>query len=253
MKMKRIICISTGNFYARVKGTYGLKGQEMNKIIKLCSKMDIDGVEILISNLKEFLKFRFSPESIRILRNYKFNTIHAPFGITAGKKKEPLIFSRNRRCKKALERIYWMYNKINAKNINFHPQQIKNFGVFDVKNYNHSIENMEGKDSLKLIDYKKILNKNKGFGFVLDTTHAGESGEINALLEGLRNKIIYAHLSANYFNHLHMPLHTLKDEYLKNFEVLKKEKFPIVIECQIGSKELYEYKREVDFIRKWLK
>jgi len=240
--MKRIISISTGCMF----NPY-LK-EDLNKDIKLLSKLDIDGLEFLIADAINLLSFRLKKETIRILRRYKFNTIHAPFHLA----EESLEFSNNKRSQRIMAKIYEIYDQINAVDINIHPHQIKSYKIFDTKNYQHSIENMEMHHELDIRYYSKILKKNPSFKLVLDTTHASEGGELNQLFKAFKQKIIYSHLSANYFNHLHLPFHALNKEYLKPFEIIKKGNFPIVLENQIGSKDVKEYKKEIEFVRKWL-
>ncbi|MBW2981290.1 hypothetical protein KY343_00275 [Candidatus Woesearchaeota archaeon] len=238
--MKRLICISKGCFWNPHER------EDVNRYIRQASKLDIDGIEFLIGDALDLLTFRLKKSSIKILKNLKFNTIHAPFHLD----KEILFFSNNKRSKRILKKLHEIYDKMNAVNINIHPQQIEDFRVFDMKNYNYSIENMEMHHEFKIKDYKKFLKK--GFKLVLDTTHASEANELNKLLKIFKKKIVYTHLSANYFNHLHIPLHVLKEEYLKPLNIIKKGNFPIVLESQIGTEDIREYKKEVEFVRKWL-
>jgi hypothetical protein len=238
--MKRQISISGGCFW----NPY-LK-DNVDKDIKLISKLDVDGFEFLLGDALDLLTFKFKKSSIKTLKNYEFNTVHIPFFLD----KEELILANDKRSRRIMKKIYEIYNQANAVNINMHPQQIKSFKIFDTKNYNYSIENMEMHYGFDISYYKKFLKK--GFKLVLDTTHASEANEINKLTRAFKKKIIYIHLSANYFNHLHIPLHALKEEYLKPLNMIKKSKFPIVLESQIGAKGIEEYKKEIDFVRKWL-
>jgi len=221
--------------------------ENKNKEIKLLSKLDIDGVEFLIGDAVELLPFKIKKETVKILRNFEFNTIHMPFHIDG----EKFLLGNDKRSKRIMKKIYDIYDKINAVNINIHPQQIKSFKIFDMKNYNYSIENMEMHHAFQAGYYKKFLKK--GFKFVLDTTHASEAEELSRLFKTFRKNIVYAHLSANYFNHLHLPLHALNKDYLKPLGIIKKGKFPVVLENQTGTRSLDEYKKEVSFVRKWLK
>ncbi len=244
--MKKPICISTGCFYRMVAGGYNVtKG--MNQVIKMCSKLNIDGIELLFGNGADLLKFKPSKSSIKIFKNLKFNTIHAPFSYKDSK----LYFMDCRLTKRILKKMYELYNLIGAKSINIHPQQIKNFKVFD-KNYNYTIENMEMRHNFKIKDYRKILKNNEKFKFVLDTTHANEAGELKKLIINFKKDISYFHLSANYYNHLHLPFHILKNEHLKPFEIVKKLDVPVILENQTGTRTIKEYKAEVEFVRKWL-
>lgn len=240
--MKRIVSISNGCFY----NPYCK--DDINRAIKIVSKLDIDGFEFFLGDADDLLKFRFSKSSLKILKNFKFNTIHAPFA-DRGKR---LFFSKRKRSKHILKRIYSIYDKINAKNINMHPFQIKNCSVFDTINYSHSIENMEKIHDFSIDYYKAALLNLPDFKFVLDVSHAGESGEINKLIRAFKKDIIYFHLSANYYSRLHLPLHALRKEYLNKLDIIKSYNFPFVIESQIESCRLDEYKKEVQFVRKWL-
>lgn len=245
--MKRKICISTGCFYTKDK-SYN-RVMEMDKVIKTASNLDVDGIEVLFGSAAELIKYKFNKRTIDILKKMKFNTIHAPFYTT---KKESLIFSNKPIVRKVLAKIYNLYDLIGAKNINFHPHQIKNFRIFNTTDYQHSIENMEKYHRFDESYYAKIFNENPSFKFVFDTTHASESGELNRLFARFNKKIIYSHLSSNYFNHLHIPLHALNKEYLKPLNIIKKGKFPLILESQIGTKTISEYKKEVDFLKNWL-
>ena len=129
--MKRKICISTGcahNPYVT---------DDINKQIKLFSKLDIDGMEILLGDAERLLRSKLNKESIKILKNFEFNTFHVPFYFC----ENHLYFHDNKLTKRIFNKIYPICDKINAKNINIHPQQINNFKILD-KNYNYSIENM---------------------------------------------------------------------------------------------------------------
>ena len=238
--MKRLICISNGSFW----NPY-LK-EDVDKNIKISSKLDVDGFEFLLGDVMDLLTFKFKKNSVKILKSFEFNTVHAPFHLDG----EHFFLSNNKRSRRIMKKLYEIYDQINAVNLNIHPQQIKSLKILDTKNYQHSIENMEMHQELKIKDYNKFLKK--GFKLVLDTTHASEAGELDKLFKTFRKKIVYTHLSANYFNHLHLPLHALKEEYLEPLNIIKKEDFPIVLENQTGARSLDEYKKEINFLRKWL-
>ena len=245
--MRRHVCSSTGCMYAPIPGRKYILRDKINKVIKLWSKLDIDGVEILFGDARKLIKSKFNKSSIKILKDLPFNTLHFPFKVD----EEKLLVKNDAFTKKVLKKIYEICDKINVQSINIHQQQIKNFKVLN-KYYNYTIENMEMHHGFNVKYYKDIMKKHN-FKFVLDTTHAGESGEIDKLYKAFKKDISYTHLSANYFNHLHIPFHAMNKEYLKPFSVVKKKKFPIILESQIGVKDINEYKQEVDFVRKWLK
>ena len=238
----RLLCISKGVLYNPYKK------EDMNKDIKIISKLDIDGFEFLLGSAEQVMAFKFNKESFKILKDLKHNSIHAPFYA----KDKHLVFSNNNMTKKLMNKIYYIYDKINADNINIHPQQIKDYKVFNSKDYQFSIENMEQKHNFKISDYKRLLKQNPRFKLVLDTTHANEEGTLNKIFKTFKQHIVYTHLSCNYYNHLHLPLHTLRPEFLKPLEIIKKGKFPIVLESQIGTDNIKAYQREISFVRSWL-
>ena len=237
------VCISNGLLYNPYKK------ENINKNIKLISKLDVDGFEFLLGSAEQVMAFKFNKESLKILRDLKHNSVHVPFYL----KNNDLFFSNNILTKKLLNKLYYIYDKINADNINIHPQQIKNYKIFNIKDYQHSIENMELEHNLNIKDYKKILKQNPQFKFVLDTTHANEEGKLKQIFNEMRKHIVYTHLSCNYFNHLHLPLHVLRPQFLKPLEIIKKGKFPIVLESQIGVDNIKAYQAEISFVRKWIK
>ena len=246
--MKRLMCISTGCFHSR----HVKKEAPANEKIKLCSKLDVDGIELIFAHVEHLANFKLNKESVNILKNMKFNTIHLPF-YQKIKKSEDFIFNDSPLVKRVMNKAYRLYDQIDAKNIVIHSNLVKNYELFDVLNYQHSIENMEFKHHFKISDYSKILKENPSFKMVFDTTHAGEGKEMHTLIKNFKNKMIYCHLSSNYFNHLHIPFHVLNKEYLKPFEPIKKLNMPVILESQIGAKTINEYKKEVDFVRKWLR
>ena len=150
----RKICISTGSFYRITANDYDV-AKEMNQVINMCSKLNVDGIELLFGNGAELLKFKLNESSIKIFKKLKFNTLHAPFSY----KESKFYFMDSKLTKRILKKMYELYDLIGAKSINLHPQQIKNFKVFD-KNYNYTIENMEIRHRFKVKDYKKILKNN---------------------------------------------------------------------------------------------
>ena len=240
--MKRLVGISTGCFYNP------FVRMDINKQIAPCAKLDIDGIEILFGEGERLLSQKLNKNSIRILKDLPFNTFHVPFHL----KGKALHYGNDTTTKKIMKRIYQICDKVDIKNINVHPHQIKDYRIFDIENYQHSIENMEKRHMLTPALYGRILKAHPSFKLVLDTTHAGEANEVELLFRRFHKKVIYSHLSANYFSHLHIPLHALQAAYLKPLSIIKKGKFPVVLESSIGTPNIKEYQNEVAFVRNWL-
>jgi hypothetical protein len=149
-----------------------------------------------------------------------------------------------------MEKMREIYDLINAKNINFHPDRIKNFKLLEEKrNYQYSIENMEKRVGIKDSEYKTILKKYPHLKMVLDVSHASEwsKKEAGKLAGMFGDKIIYIHSSINF----HQPLHLADKRFLKQLEPIKKLDCPIVIETWTNSLNIEMLRREVDFVRKW--
>ena len=63
----RVVSLGTGSFY---KWT-----GDVNKAIAICKNFDIDGVEIMLSNLNRLNQFQPTQENIKYLKGLDFNTI----------------------------------------------------------------------------------------------------------------------------------------------------------------------------------
>ena len=243
----RKVCISTGCMSSPTQGGDYLPVFKFDKVIDMCSKLNIDGVEILFGDARRLFNAKIMKKTVNQLKDLPFNTFHFPFKIG----KERVYLRNDNVTKKILKKMYQICDKADVQSINIHPQQLKNRRVLN-KDYNYTVENMEQHHGFTNNDYKQLMKKT-GWKFVFDTTHAGEMGKIDNIFKAFKKDILYAHLSSNYYNHLHIPLHVLNPKYLTPLSVLKKSKFPLVIESQIGSKDIKEYKEEVNFIRKWAK
>ena len=245
---KRLVSFSTGNFY--VQGRL----RDKNKDISLCSKLKgIDGVEIMFA-LGAYLRgFKLKKSNIKFLRSLKFNTLHAPIWIKNSPRGK--YYYNTLYCKKILNKLHKIYDQIEAKNINFHAYQIKNFNLFKNKDYQYSIENLEARHNMKLSRYKEILNNHPNFKMVLDTSHCQEVDEyeIKRLVKMFKRKIMYTHLSSNTYNKIHQPIHTVDKKFLKQLNPVKGLRTPIVIETWTNTIDIKMMNKEIRFVKKWAK
>lgn len=243
---KNKICFSTGNFY--ISG----KKKNLNKDILRCSKLDIDGVEIILGTLPEINTFKPTKQTLKFLKTLDYNTIHAPFHLNNDR--ERIYYKNSSKYKKLLEKLHKLYDKINAHNIIFHTNLIKNFKLLKPGNYQYSIENSMG-SVYTIAHYREILINNPYLKIVLDTTHSLEHSqtELKELIKNFKKRIIYIHLSGYENKRFHIPLHMLKNKSsLKLVSPVKKLNVPIVIETWIGKKDINLFKKEVSFVKKWL-
>jgi hypothetical protein len=239
--MKNLVSISTGSFFVKKNRDYH---DELARALQL---KNIDGIELLVPFASDLIQFKLSKDEISQLRSLKFSTIHAPFQLIG---KLDISYSTDPLYKRLMARIYKIYDQIEAKNINTHAADIKDYRIFDTKNYQHSIENEI--ENQKIIYYRKILDANPGFKFVLDTTHASSKENINRIVKHLSKKIIYCHLSAYNKDTHHMFLHTSKKSWLNQLNPVKKLSCPLVSETWTDTDNTKEHQKEINFIRKWL-
>lgn len=253
--MKRLVCFSTGNFFkAKLK-------RSLNKEINLCSKLKgIDGIEIMLPVASQLNKYTISNRNLKFLKELKFNTIHAPFYLNKNKK---MRYWNTKRYAKILDKIHKIYDKIEAKNINFHIHHIKNFQVLKIKNnfqvlknkdYQYSIENVLPRHKIGLDYYKRVLGQNPEIGLVLDTTHAlAYSAEhLKRMVKLFKKRIIYCHLSAISGEINHQLLTSASKRDLNKLNPIKRLKSPVVIETWTGKKDIPMFQKEIRFVRRWL-
>jgi len=244
---KNKICFSTGNFY--ISG----KKKDLNKDILKCSKLDIEGVEIIFGTLPEVNTFKPKKQTLKFLKTLNYNTIHAPFHFNNDS--ERIYYKNSSRYKKLLEKLHKFYDKINAYNINFHTNLIKNYKLLKPGDYQYSIENSMG-TTYTISNYRKILANNPHLKLVIDTTHSLEHSktELKELIKNFKKKIIYVHLSGFENEKGHIPLHMLKSKNsLKLIYPIRKLNVPMIIETWIDKPTIIKiFKKEISFVKKWL-
>jgi hypothetical protein len=166
-------------------------------------------------------------------------------------KLERLHFKNDPYYKRLLNKLYSMYDQIEADNINFHHNQIDDYNVFNVKDYQHSIENMPPHHKLTIKLCKSLLRKSK-FKLVLDATHALAGNELKEFINAFKKDILYLHLSAFEDENDHRFLHRVRKDSLRKLEPVKKLKCPVVVETWTEDKRIRPYQKEIDFVRRWL-
>lgn len=240
-KNKRLVCFSTGSFY--VPG----QTRDINEDIEKCRNLNADGLEIMFPDPAQFMKTTLTKKNINFLRNLKFNTIHSPFHIN---------WENNLKCRKMLSKLKKIYNQIEAKNIVFHAHRVKDYSLLKHNpDCQYSIETDTPGCGLKLSDYKKIFNNNPHLNLVLDTSHLVEHSEkhISLFIKNYKDRIIYTHLSAVEKRTYHNPLHIVSEKSRRLLNSIKSIETPVIIELMSKKPTIASFKREISFVRKWLK
>jgi len=126
--------------------------QPRNTLLAYVKNLKINGVEITFSTKEELYKFKLTSSQIKWLRQLKYVSIHAPFGLTrrAGNQNEVI---------KQLEFIEQLYKKVNAKNVIIHPRELPAPAVLKKFKFKVSTENMTPKNKFTIADLKTILKK----------------------------------------------------------------------------------------------
>jgi len=245
--MKRAVCFSTGNMYQVTNN--------IHKMIDDSLKLDVDGIELLFSNAETLLKFRFKKDEISRLRKLKHNTIHLPFYKT--ERKDRIYFFNTPYCRKIIAKLCKIASQINAVNLNLHAHQLKNEKVLEgFKNFNFTFENLMPYHGFTVKDYKAVLKKHPDFRFLLDTSHAILNNNLKELVKNFKDKISFIHLSAAKYEEQkdHFLIHRFNHHSRKELDIIKRLKCPVIIEAgrEKGLK-LKDFKKEISYVRRWLK
>ncbi len=243
--MKRHICISTGCFHDP-----RISDDTHQKIYRAMQLENLDGVEILFPEAGELVDFKFKKEEIDFLKGLDHNTIHAPFFINPHRK---LADYRNIPLyRKMMKRIYEIYGQIDAQNITMHPEEISDYSLFKMKDYQHSIENSPPKSNYSIQTYRDLINRHPDLRFVLDVSRALEGGELNRLIKALDKDIICCHTAMYDKQTPNLFLHNLEKKKLRRLEPVKRLNCSFISETSTYVKDIDFYQKEIDFIRRWL-
>lgn len=242
--MQKHICISTGSFH------HHFEGRDYHSRLKKCMELDgVEGVELLFDEANHLMNFKLTKDEIDFLSELKFNTIHAPFYITHDGKHAD--YRDNPFYRKLMGRLHNIYDKVGAKNINVHPEEISDYSIFRNKDYQYTIENSPPKYGYGISFYRKIIECNPHFKMVLDVSRAMQADELNMLIKNFKKYIMYCHMSAYHNKKPHIFLHNLDSEVLKKLEPLKKLGTAFISET--SQKHTIDfYQKEIDFLKKWL-
>lgn len=241
--MAKTVRFATGNLY--VPGR-----EKIDDSVRMCSKLDIDGVELTLLGLSDVNGLKLGKANIRFLRSLKLNTIHAPLFSNRGR----IAYKNDMKSRKIISRLHKIYDLIGATNINFHPTSIRDFRILKENDYDYSIENMPRRYGLPHSYYRRILSDHPHLMMVLDASHALEFSpeELKRMVKDFRRDIIYTHLSVNIGRGIHLPLHMVSESVRRTAEPARKLN-DFVIETWLEKLDMDIFKKEVSFVRKWIR
>ena len=219
-------------------------------MIEMLRKYSPDGIELSFAFPEYLANFNITEENLKYLRSLKYVTIHAPW--------KNIQYGNNETSKKVLEKIEQLYEKINAKNVTFHPIEIEDVNIFDKYSFNVSIENEDWKKSSynSIEKMKQILDSNKRFKMTLDFAHVltVDSNDIKSYIDEFADRISQIHLAYHNRNlNDHYFLYKHQDEVKEFVGHIKNLNVPIVLEAVApNEEEVPLIKNEIEYVKKIL-
>lgn len=237
--MNNPICISTGCVYRLFK--------DRNESIKLLRQFSPAGIEVSFAYPRYLFDFEIEEDNLKYLKSLKFNSIHAPW--------KDFIYEDNEDSRKILKIISRLYKDINARNVVFHKDSIKDYNFIANNEFVVSLENDDWRKPNNTMDYlKNILDNNKKFKFTFDFAHAmSTSADVAKYIDCLKDRLIEVHLSIIDKNSKqHSFLHKNDSNELRALlQNLKSVSAPVILECAISNNnEIELIKKEIEYIQR---
>jgi hypothetical protein len=229
------ICFATGSLWRLI----GKKD-----IIEMISELDIDGVEYTFG--KYYNERIPNEKDFDILKNYKYNSVHAPFRLS-------LDWVSKDEFNKIIGLVANDYKKMNAKNIVSHPTQVLPKKLPKIDFVTENLNPKQGKDRPR-DGFEKVLNKNSDWGLCLDASHAYDWGieETERIVKKWKKRIKQVHFSNNRYHKDHLTFEKVSKDFLKSIDPLKDLNVPIVIEEDMYYTKVNDIKKEIKRVREIL-
>ncbi len=142
--------------------TDDIQDMSLNEKIKFFSEFG-DAMELWFDSQEELKNFEPTQESIDILNNFNYVSIHAPTNIT---------YDDNEQTNEILKKLEILCNKLPIKGIVVHPNDVADFSILNslpILLENMDAEKNTGTTLTHFEEYKKY-----NFNFVLDLQHVYE-------------------------------------------------------------------------------
>ncbi len=239
--MKNPICISTGCVYK-------IFGNRYNERIEALRKFSPVGLELSFFYPKYLLDFEISKDNLEYLQTLKFNSIHAPV--------LDIVYGDNKKCKETLKKITELYKQINARNVVFHKDLIKDYSVITGYDFVASIENDDWNNPKNTIeDTRNVLDNNREFKLTFDFAHAiVTSSDISEYINYFKDRIAEIHISVIPSKELGIHAFLYKHdsrEIRRLMKFLKAVSVPLVLECEVpNANEIELIEKEMQLLKK---
>ena len=253
-----ILGFGTGSLYKLVDPA----SKEVIEVIKKTGSTAIELCGVLKKRFDESEEHNFFNFDSEDFEGFEYVSLHAPVDTT---------YNNDFETKRLLDTIDGLCKRLPITLVVFHPNNVKDFSVFDGYDFPIAFENMDLRKGTMLQpeEFKEIFS-NPRYGFVLDVTHAYTNDQTGGLARELINhyrpKIKQIHCSG-YFVHgedeqQHFPAHLEskywgREENLPHHTILSDviEEFPIIIESVLPDdieEKLNPLTKEFAFIRNYI-
>jgi sugar phosphate isomerase/epimerase len=217
-------------------------GFSWTEIINEISKLNVDGIEFVMGNKRDFLDFKLNSQNLDLFNSYPVNSIHLPWYQTIYKKQDNTT-------KKILEKTEKLSSLINSELVVIHPDVVDNFSIFKDYSFELGIENLSfGHKFTNPDEINTLLEANKELSFVLDISHALENKIPLTNFLKLKDRISEIHLSSATRKIQHAFVSTADKTDLEN---IKKALISntIILETDIQKENLNKLPKEISFVR----
>jgi hypothetical protein len=208
--------------------------------IFLIKKIGCNAIELGFVYKEDFFSNQLEEIEKTDLEGFEYISFHAP----------KFNYENNEETKNIFKIISKFNKKIGCLDlVVFHPDNVKDFSIFDNLDFNIGFENMDcRKKSCKSVsDIEGTLSKNNKFKFVLDINHAYQNDQslqiVKDFYKKFGKKIAEIHLSG--FKGFHDPL--FKTKQLEIINAIQNSSVPIIIESELTPENV---SKEYNYILK---
>lgn len=235
-KFKNIMLLgfSSGTAYKNIPST-------SEEIVDACLEIGCNAIEIFAANNKELLMLKENIDKIKKkLGNFDYVSLHSPCG--------KLSYKNNEKTYDILQVLQEAYDKFNCKSLVVHPNNVKEWSVFDDFSFTIAIENLSNDVPFFNVDQlNRLFIKHPKFKMVLDVSHAYKNDPnfklTKELINNFSDRIVHIHLSGHEI--MHEPL--FKTKQIKIIKNIPKN-LPIILEGDCQTIE--NMKREYLYVKK---
>lgn len=233
MSDHRIIGIASGCFWKFDRSP------NRDALIKYVAETGVEGIELTFYGINGLKAFFLSDSSREYLKMTRFTSIHSP-DLKRIKNKRQEMYAIL--CE--LEKLYY---EIEADYIVFHPDSIKDYGIFRRFSFNTAIENLDKDKRISDSMLLKILTEHPDLWFCLDVAHAysWSEDETSFLVEKLKKRVSHIHLSGSDGERCHLPLNDSQPRYMNSLRIIKEINVPIIIEEDIPPGSVSSFKQDL--------